>query len=679
MTAESIIDFAGSLRGLVAKCRVVPRSGIVGIFCLTVLALSPFRYLLADSYVPPAGVPFKVISVSSSSNSVNETLASGYGYWFKTTINRGKPCTIWTSNITNGTITGITAYEIGTSKTGTATASTHFTSSTDRDGNLRLKLLSTAWSSSDDNSYNFYFNVTGSANTRFTLNYQLAEVDEVLIGSTGRPYEFDFKTSTAPKSQYGTVTNAVLDAGPDAGSFYAASKLVAGKRYYFGVATNTAAAVALSVIDPDGNEVDLSPLRRYGPWITQVYTNLQHETVVSNVGICRDEDAWKFVPTKTGRYLFRFEGQAGTLFTMYDAVMPANSYEGELVFSEDDGTYIPDGSYLKVKVSHTPAQGSTNIFYTIDGSDPRCDGIVYVAGLKITSSTTFKAVALLDDGDYGDVYSANYYLQRGAIADGLGVTGMDATLSDSATNWYVDVETTSEGTSAIRHVAIGDDEQVDLSMVLRGRGVFSFRWRVSSEEGWDKGVFYTNGVEVASISGETAWADGLVSIPLVGTSELTWTYSKDKEDCAGADCLWLADFAFEETVTLSSGEESVEVERRWLDDHGLSDVATALTQLELSKIDKLPDGVASKIGALPRSLYESYLCGLNPTNAADVFRATIEMVGGVPVIDWSPNLGEERRYEIMGAASLGAGQWHSPTNSSDRLFKVKVSMPREVE
>ena len=1115
----------------VVKTRRLIRSMMSWCFLLS-LVISPLFHLIAEDYIPPSGVSWEKISISTKSNAVSKTLASGYGYWFRATIARGKPCTIWTSNITKGTITGITVYEIGTSQTGSATASSRFTASTDRDGNLRLKLLATAWSSSDDLSYIFYFNVTGSANTKFTLNFQLKEVDEVLVGSRNRPYLFDFWTSSAPKTQYGMVSNSILDAGPDVGSFYAVSDLTAGKRYYFGISTNTESTTQLTVSDPDGQVIDLSALRNFTLWnsietnvheqvtlftnveehiviqtrstmisdvsysatnetvvtgvitnetggvtvvqtnfvsivnvvtnedigtvsqqmlvevstnyeyfISSIYTNRVYETNVNHVGICRD--AWKFVPTKSGRYVFRFDGQDGSSFTMYDAVMSANSYQGEIAFSEADGTFIPDEGFLSVRLSHSPVQSSTNIFYTLDGTDPRFHGVKYEAALKISSSTTVKATALLDDGDYGDVFSACYFLQPGAIAEGLGVSGMDMSLNDTATNWYVDVETTPKGNNAIRHIAIEDGEQVDLAMTLRGRGVFSFRWRTSSENGWDEGAFYTNGVEVARISGETTWDDGFVSIPLVGTNELTWTYSKNEEYCSGSDCLWLAefefdqtpdgsrelpyrfefiettrlpgatygtvtksmtngcyylvssleanrryylgvaiggddielssvippeggllplgnlteydpwisgttnmfdmsglpdvsfagicckawrfvpqvsgdyifgfsgegeftihdatmsaiqsgedigfsksdgtvigqgdylkvkinclrelsctniyyttdgtdprvngvlyvsalklehaaivkacaayddstfgkvysaryydaasqeqvldalglvgasaslggdvagwyvdgekspegndairnnaigdeeevcltlsllgkgrfsfnwkasseqdfdegvfytngvevarisgehnwrgekisipicgdvelkwkyfkddednfgedciwlsDFAFEEFVTLSSGAESVEVARQWFDGYGLADVATAFTQLELSQIDELPAEVVSATNTLPRSLYDSYLCGLNPTNAADVFYATIEMVNDVPVIEWQPNLGEQRRYEILGAPSLDELQWHSPTNSSDRFFKVKVSMPGDAE
>ena len=77
-------------------------------------------------------------------------------------------------------------------------------------------------------------------------------------------------------------------------------------------------------------------------------------------------------------------------------------------------------------------------------------------------------------------------------------------------------------------------------------------------------------------------------------------------------------------------------------------------------------------------MWQDYVAGTDPTNAASVFTAGIEMVGGVPQVTWSPNLntnGIERSYTIWGKESLTDAAWHSPTNTADRFFKVSVEMP----
>ena len=68
-----------------------------------------------------------------------------------------------------------------------------------------------------------------------------------------------------------------------------------------------------------------------------------------------------------------------------------------------------------------------------------------------------------------------------------------------------------------------------------------------------------------------------------------------------------------------------------------------------------------------------------------MFTATITMVDGAPVVEWSPKLGaaeeSRRRYTIYGKAGLESGEeWHSPTNghsptnAHDRFFTVGVEM-----
>ena len=72
------------------------------------------------------------------------------------------------------------------------------------------------------------------------------------------------------------------------------------------------------------------------------------------------------------------------------------------------------------------------------------------------------------------------------------------------------------------------------------------------------------------------------------------------------------------------------------------------------------------------------MAGTDPTNAASVFTAGIEIVDGVPQVIWSPNLntnGVVRSYTIWGKAHLTVAVWHSPTNAADRFFKVSVEMP----
>ena len=79
-------------------------------------------------------------------------------------------------------------------------------------------------------------------------------------------------------------------------------------------------------------------------------------------------------------------------------------------------------------------------------------------------------------------------------------------------------------------------------------------------------------------------------------------------------------------------------------------------------------------------VWECYVAGIVPTNAAARFEARIEIENGVPVVTWSPDLNEggtknERVYTVEGKERLGDG-W-GPTNAASRFFRVKVALPEE--
>lgn len=74
-------------------------------------------------------------------------------------------------------------------------------------------------------------------------------------------------------------------------------------------------------------------------------------------------------------------------------------------------------------------------------------------------------------------------------------------------------------------------------------------------------------------------------------------------------------------------------------------------------------------------LWHDYVAGTSPVpNATNSeFRVNIEIVEGRPVITWTPDLKEERHYQIKGKAALDGDEWH-PVQEGDRFFKVDVSL-----
>lgn len=80
-------------------------------------------------------------------------------------------------------------------------------------------------------------------------------------------------------------------------------------------------------------------------------------------------------------------------------------------------------------------------------------------------------------------------------------------------------------------------------------------------------------------------------------------------------------------------------------------------------------------------VWQDYVAGTDPTDENDLFRATIDMRGGTPVVSWTPVLpaaeAAKRTYTILGRQSLLTGGWTvvAPGQEANyNFFKVRVGM-----
>ena len=85
------------------------------------------------------------------------------------------------------------------------------------------------------------------------------------------------------------------------------------------------------------------------------------------------------------------------------------------------------------------------------------------------------------------------------------------------------------------------------------------------------------------------------------------------------------------------------------------------------------EALGNAAGANGRPVWESYLLGLVPTNAAATLTAHIRLENGAPVVTWTPvstvTEGLGYVYRVRGKRSLDESVW-APTNSATRFFKV---------
>ena len=320
------------------------------------------------------------------------------------------------------------------------------------------------------------------------------------------------------------------------------------------------------------------------------------------------------------------------------------------------------------------------IWYTTDGSDPAINGRLYKGAFDVYESCMIRAIAKRYDWK-DSAETTNVLTRAEGLSEAANLYGY-LMETDGAYPWTVVTDVSHDGVSCVRSGAIGNGGTTHLTASVRKAGTVSFWWKAACEDAdveddetyyYDYGVFLVDDVEKAWIAGhDTGWRKVVVDVPSGGKHVLRWEYRKDDATSYSPDCIWLDQVQW---IPADGGGHTLTtpepVPYAWLSGYGLggdSDFETAAK------------GATGKRGGDGRALqvWQDYVAGTDPTNAASVFTAGIEMVGGVPPVTWSPNLntnGVVRSYTIWGKESLTDAAWHSPTNAADRFFKVSVEMP----
>ena len=333
------------------------------------------------------------------------------------------------------------------------------------------------------------------------------------------------------------------------------------------------------------------------------------------------------------------------------------------------------------EVTITCDTSDATILYTTDGSNPAENGIAYKGAFMVYGTCTIRSIAckppLLDSEEASVTLTRAEGLSEAANLYGYLME------TDGSYPWTVVTDVSHDGVSCVRSGAIGNGGTTHLTASVRKTGTVSFWWKAACEDAdveddetyyYDYGVFLVDDVEKAWIAGhDTGWRKVVVEVPTGGKHVLRWEYRKDGATSYAPDCVWLDQVQW---IPADGGGHTLTtpepVPYAWLSGYGLggdSDFETAAK------------GATGKRGGDGRALqvWQDYVAGTDPTNAASVFTAGIEFVGGVPQVTWSPNLntnGIERSYTIWGRTNLTDGaDWECPTNAAHRFFKVTVEMP----
>ncbi len=107
-------------------------------------------------------------------------------------------------------------------------------------------------------------------------------------------------------------------------------------------------------------------------------------------------------------------------------------------------------------------------------------------------------------------------------------------------DWFIDHDDFVTGPASARSGVIGDNGNTSLTTTALGRGTLSFKWKTSSESGYDKLQLYVDGAcVIEDFSGDRDWETVTHRIESVGTHSIEWRYSKDGSVSEGQDCGWV--------------------------------------------------------------------------------------------------------------------------------------------
>ena len=215
-----------------------------------------------------------------------------------------------------------------------------------------------------------------------------------------------------------------------------------------------------------------------------------------------------------------------------------------------------------------------------------------------------------------------------------------------------------------------------IETAVYGAGVVTFEWAVSCEDGYDWFDFAADGEVRESITGETGWRTVTVEITGDGRHDLRWEYWKDEMDEEGLVC---ENRARLDNVrwTPASPESQYTVTTP-------VPVPFAAIRTAYSNYWTAAEGdyeaAAHAAGRNGCAVWESYVAGLDPDDEDSKFTAKISMVGGEPVVTWSPDTPELRAtriYTVLGKKALGDAEW-KPATEADKdkynFFKVDVKL-----
>ncbi len=255
------------------------------------------------------------------------------------------------------------------------------------------------------------------------------------------------------------------------------------------------------------------------------------------------------------------------------------------------------------------------------------------------------------------------------LATAFDTHGLDWTTS-GADVWFPQDDVSSDGEDAAKSGTVQGDDASVLRTTVTGPGTFSWTWKLAMEGSAGVDVFLDD-VPVDGLYDAADWVERSLHITGDGEHEIRFEFWNAGEEATLSDCAYLDRVKWTGKL-FDGGTETtpVPVPYEWL--NGFPELLEAAE----NDYEAVANGLAANDA---NKVWECYVAGLNPTNAAERFLAQIAVTNGTANVWWTPDLNEggtksERVYTVEGKANLVDESW-GPTNESTRFFRVKVEMP----
>jgi len=208
-------------------------------------------------------------------------------------------------------------------------------------------------------------------------------------------------------------------------------------------------------------------------------------------------------------------------------------------FQPTDGSFFIDDSCI---VTITCDTANASIYFSTNGITPRAvKGNLYVDGVDIGDTTSFKAIAVCD-GIKSAYSTAKITRQRVSLGDCIVQKGSVKFSTGGDAQWrkIKDLNAMSDSL-CVRSGLLSSAQGVDwcstwLEAIVVGSGTLSFWINVSCEKDdsgectWDHASWFCDDVELGRLDGETGWLRKTINITNGGRHVIKWGYYKDCYD-----------------------------------------------------------------------------------------------------------------------------------------------------